>query len=214
MRRRRKKGSDKKLLSFTDYVIKDDIENLKGKWSSKFENNNPIHVEFGTGRGKFITTHAKNNPDINYIAMEIKEEVLLKAVEKAHEANLNNILFVWDNVNNILDYFEEKEISRVYVNFCDPWPKKRWAKRRLTHSSFLEKYDTILKDDGELHFKTDNRDLFEFSLNEIAASDWMLKNISLDLAKNTEIENITTEYEDKFMSQGMQIYRCEAKKRK
>ena len=203
MRRRRKKGSDKKLLSFTDYVIKDDIENLKGKWSSKFENNNPIHVEFGTGRGKFITTHAKNNP-----------EVLLKAVEKAHEANLNNILFVWGNVNNILDYFEEKEISRVYVNFCDPWPKKRWAKRRLTHSSFLEKYDTILKDDGELHFKTDNRDLFEFSLNEIAASDWMLKNISLDLAKNTEIENITTEYEDKFMSQGMQIYRCEAKKRK
>jgi tRNA (guanine-N7-)-methyltransferase len=214
MRRRRKKGSDKKLLSFTDYVIKDDIENLKGKWSSKFENNNPIHVEFGTGRGKFITTHAKNNLDINYIAMEIKEEVLLKAVEKAHEANLNNILFVWGNVNNILDYFEEKEISRVYVNFCDPWPKKRWAKRRLTHSSFLEKYDTILKDDGELHFKTDNRDLFEFSLNEIAASDWMLKNISLDLAKNTEIENITTEYEDKFMSQGMQIYRCEAKKRK
>lgn len=214
MRRRRKKGSDKKLLSFTDYVIKDDIENLKGKWSSKFENNNPIHVEFGTGRGKFITTHAKNNLDINYIAMEIKEEVLLKAVEKAHEANLNNILFVWGNVNNILDYFEEKEISRVYVNFCDPWPKKRWAKRRLTHSSFLEKYDTILKDDGELHFKTDNRDLFEFSLNEIAASNWMLKNISLDLAKNTEIENITTEYEDKFMSQGMQIYRCEAKKRK
>ena len=214
MRRRRKKGSDKKLLSFTDYVIKDDIENLKGKWSSKFENNNPIHVEFGTGRGKFITTHAKINLDINYIAMEIKEEVLLKAVEKAHEANLNNILFVWGNVNNILDYFEEKEISRVYVNFCDPWPKKRWAKRRLTHSSFLEKYDTILKDDGELHFKTDNRDLFEFSLNEIAASDWMLKNISLDLAKNTEIENITTEYEDKFMSQGMQIYRCEAKKRK
>lgn len=214
MRRRRKKGSDKKLLSFTDYVIKDDIENLKGKWSSKFENNNPIHVEFGTGRGKFITTHAKNNPDINYIAMEIKEEVLLKAVEKAHEANLNNILFVWGNVNNILDYFEEKEISRVYVNFCDPWPKKRWAKRRLTHSSFLEKYDTILKDNGELHFKTDNRDLFEFSLNEIAASDWILKNISLDLAKNTEIENITTEYEDKFMSQGMQIYRCEAKKRK
>ena len=214
MRRRRKKGSDKKLLSFTDYVIKDDIENLKGKWSSKFENNNPIHVEFGTGRGKFITTHAKNNLDINYIAMEIKEELLLKAVEKAHEANLNNILFVWGNVNNILDYFEEKEISRVYVNFCDPWPKKRWAKRRLTHSSFLEKYDTILKDDGELHFKTDNRDLFEFSLNEIAASDWMLKNISLDLAKNTEIENITTEYEDKFMSQGMQIYRCEAKKRK
>ena len=214
MRRRRKKGSDEKLLSFTDYVIKDDVDKLKGKWNEKFKNNNPIYVEFGTGRGKFITTHAKNNPDINYIAMEIKEEVLLKAVEKAHEANLSNIIFVWGNVNNILDYFEKKEISRIYVNFCDPWPKKRWAKRRLTHSNFLKKYETILKDEGELHFKTDNIDLFEFSLNEIINNNWRLKNISLNLAKNTEIENITTEYEDKFMSQGMQIYRCEAKKNK
>ena len=213
MRRRKVKGADIKLLSYKDYVLRDNIEALKGKWIEKFNNNNPIHVEFGTGRGKFITTLATQNPDINYIAFEIKEEVLIKGVEKAVEANLNNILFAWADVKNILDYFDEDELSRVYVNFCDPWPKKRWAKRRLTHTNFLNMYEKVLNENGELHFKTDNQNLFEFSLNEISANDWQLKNISLDLA-NSDFENVTTEYEDKFMSYGMKIYRCEAKKSK
>ena len=213
MRRRKVKGADIKLLSYKDYVLRDNIEALKGKWNEKFNNNNPIHVEFGTGRGKFITTLATQNPDINYIAFEIKEEVLIKGVEKAVEANLNNILFAWADVKNILDYFDEYELSRVYVNFCDPWPKKRWAKRRLTHTNFLNMYEKVLNENGELHFKTDNQNLFEFSLNEISANDWQLKNISLDLA-NSDFENVTTEYEDKFMSYGMKIYRCEAKKHK
>ena len=213
MRRRKVKGADIKLLSYKDYVLRDNIEALKGKWNEKFNNNNPIHVEFGTGRGKFITTLATQNPDINYIAFEIKEEVLIKGVEKAVEANLNNILFAWADVKNILDYFDEDELSRVYVNFCDPWPKKRWAKRRLTHTNFLNMYEKVLNENGELHFKTDNQNLFEFSLNEISANDWQLKNISLDLA-NSDFENVTSEYEDKFMSYGMKIYRCEAKKSK
>ena len=212
MRRRKKKGSDIKLLSYSDYVIKGDSISHKEEWNKIFKNDNPIHAEFGTGRGKFLTTHAKNNPDINYIAMEVKEEVLLKAVEKAAEANLTNIVFVWGDVNNILDYFEEGELSRIYINFCDPWPKKRWAKRRLTHSNYLEKYYNILNEDGEIHFKSDNEKLFEFTLNEICKNKWNLKNISLDLANNEDFENITTEYEDKFMSQGLKIYRCEAKK--
>ena len=189
MRRRRKKGADIKLLSYTNYVIRENIEDLKGKWSEKFKNDNPIHIEVGTGRGKFITTLAKQNPDINYIAMEIKEEVLVKGVEKADEANLDNIVFLWADVSNILDYFDKGEISRVYINFCDPWPKKRWAKRRLLHRGFLE-----------------------FSLNEVADCNWKLKNISLDLANNTEFENVTTEYEDKFMSQNIKIHRLEAVK--
>lgn len=213
MRRRKVKGADEKLLSYKGYVLRDDINKLKGNWNSKFENNNPIHVEFGTGRGKFITTLAKENPNINYIAFEIKEEVIIKGVEKAVEANLNNILFAWADVSNILDYFEEYELNRIYVNFCDPWPKTRWAKRRLTHANFLNMYKTLLSKDGELHFKTDNEKLFEFSLNEIASNNWMLKNICLDLAKS-EFENVTTEYEDKFMSYGMKIFRCEAKKNK
>lgn len=116
------------------------------------------------------------------------------------------------DVSNILDYFDKGEISRVYINFCDPWPKKRWAKRRLLHRGFLDKYSTILEDKGEIHFKTDNVGLFEFSLNEVADCNWKLKNISLDLANNTEFENVTTEYEDKFMSQNIKIHRLEAVK--
>ena len=211
MRRRKVKGADEKLLSYKNYVLKeDDVKEHKGKWNKLFKNDNPIYVEFGTGRGKFITTLAKQNPNINFIAFEIKEEVLLKAVQKAYEDKLDNILFAWANVENILDYFCENEISRVFINFCDPWPKKRWAKRRLTHKNFLDKYIFILDEEGEIHFKTDNESLFEFSLNEMA-SKFLLKNISLDLA-NSDIENITTEYEDKFMAQNMKIYRLEAKK--
>lgn len=211
MRRRKVKGADEKLLSYKNYVLKeDDVKQHKGKWNKLFKNDNPIYVEFGTGRGKFITTLAKQNPNINFIAFEIKEEVLLKAVQKSYEDKLDNILFAWANVENILDYFCENEISRVFINFCDPWPKKRWAKRRLTHKNFLDKYIFILDEEGEIHFKTDNESLFEFSLNEMA-SKFLLKNISLDLA-NSDIENITTEYEDKFMAQNMKIYRLEAKK--
>jgi tRNA (guanine-N7-)-methyltransferase len=211
MRRRKVKGADEKLLSYKNYVLRENIDDLKGKWNKKFKNDNPIHVEFGTGRGKFITTLAKENPNVNYIAFEIKEEVIIKGVEKAVEVELDNILFAWADVSNILDYFEEGELSRIYVNFCDPWPKTRWAKRRLTHTNFLNMYKGLLNEDGELHFKTDNEKLFEFTLNEIASNHWMLKNISLDLAKS-DFENVTTEYEDKFMSYGMRIFRCEAKK--
>ena len=239
MRRRKVKGADEKLLSYKDYVVRDNIESLKGNWNQLFKNDNPIHAEFGTGRGKFLTTLAKQNPDINYIALdipqvlelaiklkdkgfdirtdvltidEIKEEVLLKAVEKADRDNLKNIVFAWADVSKALDYFDSNELSRVYINFCDPWPKKRWAKRRLTHTNFLNMYREILNPEGEIHFKTDNEGLFEFSLNEIASNNWILKNISLNLA-NSDFENVTTEYEDKFMSQGLKIFRCEAKSR-
>lgn len=212
MRRRKVKGADERLLSYKNYVVRDNIEDLKGNWNKLFKNDNPIYAEFGTGRGKFITTLAKQNPDINFIAFEIKEEVLLKAVEKADMDNLNNIIFAWANVGNALDYFDSNELSRIYINFCDPWPKTRWAKRRLTHSNFLNIYREILNEKGEIHFKTDNEKLFEFSLNEIASNDWLLKNISLDLF-NSDFENVTTEYEDKFISQGLKIFRCEAKLR-
>ncbi|CEK29864.1 tRNA guanine-N(7)-methyltransferase [[Clostridium] sordellii] len=212
MRRRKKKGADLKLLSFENLVLKGDEIDFKGNWNEKFQNDNPIHVEFGTGRGKFLTTLAKQNPNINYIAMEMKEEVLLKAVEKAVENELNNILFIWGDVNKILDCFDKGELSRVYINFCDPWPKKRWYKRRLTYRGFLENYKKLLKDDGEIHFKTDNEKLFEFSLNEFSEANLKLKNITLDLANSDYEGNVTTEYEDKFMSYGMKIYRVEGLK--
>lgn len=215
MRRRKKKGADIKLLSFDEFIFKgENVPANKGKWSEVFKNNNPIYLEVGTGRGQFITTLAKQNPDINFIGMELKEEVLVKGVEKACEANLDNMKFIWGDVNNILDYFEEKELSRLFINFCDPWPKKRWSKRRLTHSGFLTKYTLLLNDSGEIHFKTDNESLFEFSLNEISDFGLKLKNISLDLANSDfSNENVTTEYEDKFMARNIKIFRCEAIKK-
>lgn len=212
MRRRKKKGADEKLLSYKDYVVVNP-ENFKGKWHEKFENNRPIYLELGMGRGKFLTTLAENNPEINFIGIETKEEVLLRAVEKANEKELKNILFLWADVNKIEEYFKEKEINNVFVNFCDPWPKKRWAKRRLTHERFLEMYKRILVNFGEVHFKTDNEKLFEFALNEFSKGDFKLQNISFDLSASDFEENVTTEYEEKFLSQGLKIFRCEAKKR-
>ena len=214
MRRRKKKGADIKLLSYTDCVFHENVEEMAGKWHERFGNENPIHIEVGTGKGQFITTLAELNPDKNYIAMEIKEEVLLHAVYKAKEKGLTNILFIWGDVKMLPEYFDVAELSRIYVNFCDPWPKNRWAKRRLTHSDFLNIYRRVLDENGEIHFKTDNEKLFEFSLNEIAENDWKLKNISLDLANSNYEGNVTTEYEDNFMAQGMKIYSLEAEKRK
>ncbi|MCT4596133.1 MAG: tRNA (guanosine(46)-N7)-methyltransferase TrmB [Anaeromicrobium sp.] len=208
MRRRKKKGADLKLLSYEEYVVVN-AEEYKGRWREYFGNDNPIYVEIGTGRGQFITTWAKNNPHINFIAMEMKEEVLLKAVEKSHGSGSKNIAFLWKDANRLEEYFNENELSRIFINFCDPWPKKRWAKRRLTHHRFLNMYKNLLKEDGEVHFKTDNERLFEFSLNEFAGADWKLKNISLDLHNSELTENITTEYEDKFVAQGLKIYRLE-----
>ncbi len=212
MRRRKKQGSVEKLLNYEDLVLINS-EKFKGMWSSKFQNANDIHIELGTGRGQFITELAKQNENINYIGIEIKEEILLKAVEKARENGLKNIFFLWLDVNKIDEIFDKEEVSRVYINFCDPWPKKRWAKRRLTHKGFLQKYIDILKSNGDIHFKTDNEKLFEFSLNEFSFMDLKLNNITLDLHNNTDENIITTEYEDKFKSLGMKIYRCEAVKR-
>ena len=197
MRRRKVKGADEKLLSYKEYVVRDNIESLKGNWNQLFKNDNPIHAEFGTGRGKFLTTLAKQNPDINYIAFEIKEEVLLKAVEKADRDNLKNIVFAWADVSKALDYFDSNELSRVYINFCDPWVKKRHAKRRLTSEGFLNIYRQILAPNAEIHFKTDNVGLFEFSLEEFERCGYILSEVTRDLHANGPV-GIMTDYEKKF----------------
>jgi len=212
MRRRRKPGAKEKLLSHHNIVF-ERPEELKGKWHQYFQNHKQIHVELGTGKGQFITDLARLNPEINYVGIEIKEEVLLKAVEKVKEKELKNIVFLWYDVNRIEEVFVPGEINRIYINFCDPWPKKRWAKRRLTHRTFLEKYCNLLQPEGDIYFKTDNEHLFEFSLNEFSLWDFRLKNITFDL-HNSEFENnVTTEYEDKFSKMGIKIFRCEAVKR-
>ncbi|AKL94769.1 tRNA (guanine-N(7)-)-methyltransferase TrmB [Clostridium aceticum] len=212
MRRRKKPGSKEKLLSYEDYLCKEP-EKYKGRWKDYFHEEKLIHVELGTGRGQFITTLAEMNPHICYIGIEIKEEVLLRAVEKAVDKGLKNICFLWCDINKIHDIFDKNELSRIYINFCDPWPKKRWVQRRLTHRNFLEKYKYILGENGDVHFKTDNEKLFEFSLNELSYENFRLNNITFDLHHSETNDGITTEYEDKFSALGMKIYRCEGVKR-
>jgi len=198
-----------KIGNYKDIIVAGP-EQYKGRWHEYFGNNNPIHVEFGTGKGQFISTMAKENPGINYIGVELVEGVIYQAAKKARSKEVSNLALVNYNVAKILDVFEAGEIERLYLNFSDPWPKKRHAKRRLTHTNFLNIYKQLLVPGREIHFKTDNEGLFEFSLNELADNGFRLKNISLDLHNSEFVGNVMTEYEEKFVNQGMKIYRCEA----
>ncbi len=210
MRYRKKHGIMEELVCYPNIFVQKD-KDYKGKWNKLFENRNPIHVEIGCGRGKFITTLAAKNSQINYIAIEKLDGIIIDCVKKVEEKSLKNVKAICNDVLEIEDIFDKEEIERVYINFCDPWPKNRHAKRRLTHSNFLEKYVSLLKKEGEIHFKTDNRDLFEFSLNAFCDFGMKLKNISLNLHKEEEIskEIITTEYEEKFKNMRMNIYKLE-----
>ncbi|MGL6175262.1 MAG: tRNA (guanosine(46)-N7)-methyltransferase TrmB [Cellulosilyticaceae bacterium] len=200
----------------TEYLENDDRvvanpEEWKGKWKELFENQNPIHVEFGCGKGGFITELARRNPEINYIAAERAETVVYKACKKANNTDCpDNLVFLYFDVAGCVDIFEEGEVSRVYLNFSDPWPKTRYAKRRLTYRDFLKKYEMILDEQGEIHFKTDNKGLFASSLEEFSVEGWLLQNVTLDLHNSGMEDNIMTEYEKKFSEMGFTINRLEA----
>ena len=178
-----------------------------------FNNDNPIHIEIGCGKGKFISELAAVNPDVNYIAIEKFDSVLLRALEKVEEMELPNLKLTIIDAASLCDYFDDKEINRIYINFSDPWPKSAHRKRRLTYKTFLDSYDRVLVDDGEVFQKTDNRKLFEFSLESFNENNWLISNISLDLHKDPETFNITTEFEEKWSVLGP-IYRLEARKKR
>ncbi len=209
MRLRKKPWGEEELKTNDRFIHNPEIN--KGKWKEVFGNDNPIHIEIGTGKGQFITSTSLVNPNINYIAIERQTNVIVSALKKGREKGVGkNIVFFVADVKELLNYFDEDEIQRIYINFCDPWPnKKKWAKRRLTHKNFLNLYETLFKSGGEVFFKTDNRLLFEFSLNEFADKGWRLHNISLDLHNSDFEGNIKTEYEEKFSGLGMPIYRLE-----
>ena len=209
MRLRNIKNAYEKVAVNERYFIPNPNE-FKGKWHEIFGNNNPIHIEIGMGKGRFLFELAAINPDINYIGIEKFTSVLLRASEKLAELDLNNIKIINIDAINLCDYFAEDEISRIYLNFSDPWPKNAHAKRRLTSNRFLPLYQNVLNTDGEIHFKTDNRKLFEFSLESLNEYGLSLKNISLDLHHSDFEGNIMTEYEEKFSAFGP-IYRLEAK---
>lgn len=180
-----------------------------GKWHAIFGNDHPIYIEVGMGKGQFITTLAAQNPDINYIGIERYSSVLVRALQKADAAEppLANIRFLRMDAELIGTMFAEHEVDRIYLNFSDPWPKDRHAKRRLTSRQFLTRYDRILKPDGQIEFKTDNQDLFSFSLEEAEASPWQINAVTRDLHHDPVLNqgNVMTEYEARFSAQGNPI---------
>ena len=182
-------------------------ENNKGKWHEIFGNGNPIRIEVGMGKGRFIMDLARLNPDINYIGIEKYSSVLYRGLQKLEEEPLANIRFIRMDAEYIADVFERDEVDRIYLNFSDPWPKDRHAKRRLTSRQFLERYDKFLVPDGVVEFKTDNRDLFEFSLEETKEAGWEILSKTFDLHADEEQNrgNIMTEYEEKFSKNNVRI---------
>ena len=183
-------------------------DTLKGQWKNIFGNDNELHIEIGMGKGLFITTLAKQNPDINYVGIEKYSSVLVRALEKCEEEEIPNLKFLRIDAETIEDYFEEGEVDKIYLNFSDPWPKDRHAKRRLTSSRFLARYDKILRKDGVVEFKTDNDSLFNFSLEEVPSAGWNIIAQTWDLHNNEEMVkgNVMTEYETKFSKLGNPIH--------
>lgn len=209
MRLRNIRGS-RETVEANNYVIHEP-ELSKGKWNTLFGNNNPIHIEIGMGKGKFIMQLAASNPNINYIGIEKYSSVLLRALEKRKDIELSNLYFIRFDAEYLSDIFDKDEIARVYLNFSDPWPKDRHARRRLTSREYLARYDACLIKEGEVIFKTDNRSLFDFSLEEVKESGWELKEVTFDL-HNSEYQegNVMTEYEEKFVALGNPIHRMAA----
>lgn len=209
MRMRNKPWAESYLTEHNDIV---DLEAVHAHQVSEwFERQQPIHIEVGSGMGKFITTLAQQNPHINYVAIERDKNVMIRVLDKVREHNLTNIKLLCNDAVILTDYFRQGEVDRIYLNFSDPWPKKRHAKRRLTYRSFLALYQQILSEDGELHFKTDNRGLFAYSLESMSQFGMYFTKINLNLHQEDEGDNIPTEYEHKFAEKGSRIYRMEAK---
>ena len=208
MRLRNVKNKEE-ILNNSSYLVKNPMDN-KGKWNKVFNNNNPIYIEIGMGKGKFIIENAIKYPNINFIGIEKFDCVLAKSLPKIPEG-LNNLLIIRLDALNIDSIFD-KEIDRIYLNFSDPWPKVRHHLRRLTSKVFLGKYDFIFKKTCEIYQRTDNRDLYIYSLESYSQYGYKLYDISFDLHNTTEEELITTEYEDKFSDKGMPIYSVIARK--
>lgn len=186
----------------------------KGRWHLIFGNENLIHIEIGMGKGQFIMKLAKEHPDINYIGIERYSSVLLRALQKMEIEPLPNIRFLCMDASIITEVFDKEEVAKIYLNFSDPWPKERHAKRRLTSRQFFERYDKILAGNGVVEFKTDNDDLFAFSMEEVAEAGWTLDAHTFDLHHDPVLNegNVMTEYEEKFSSLGHPIHKLIARR--
>ncbi len=207
MRLRNISGS-RELIAASDYVIHEPQEH-RGGWGEIFGNDHPIRIEIGMGKGRFIVELAGSHPDINYVGIEKYSSVLLRGIQKMEEEPLDNLYFIRMDAEEITSVFGPGEVDRIYLNFSDPWPKDRHAKRRLPSREFLRRYDEILKRDGVIEFKTDNRELFQFALDELEPAGWHLERMTRDLHHDEEMmrDNVMTEYEERFSSMGNPIYK-------
>lgn len=202
MRLRNVKGAKEKIES-SNYII-NDYKNYSGKFKNLFQNDNPLYVEIGMGKGDFIINMALSNPCINFIGIEKFDSVMVRAIEKLEDKSIPNLKLIKMDAEYIEDVFNH-EIDKIFLNFSDPWPKERHEKRRLTSSNFLKKYDSLFKGNKNILFKTDNRKLFEYSLISFTNYGYKINNLSLDLHSDN-IDNIKTEYEIKFSNKGFVIY--------
>lgn len=217
---RRKKNLDERVEACCDLLLQIDIKSFNlnekdlhiGKFNCEeiFKNSNPVHLEIGCGKGQFVIEMAKRHPEINFIAVEKTENVIVTALENADKEKLDNLRFINCGAEYLENYFEDKSIDRIYLNFSCPYPKKKYAKHRLTSESYLKIYKKILKPKSEIHLKTDNTGFFEFTINSMSGFGFVLKNVTFDLHKSGFEGNIITEYEQRFANMGCSIYRLEA----
>lgn len=210
MRLRNVRGS-RETIAENSFALQEE-EAIAGEWRSKLDTSKPLHIEIGMGKGRFIMELARQNPDINYIGIEKYSSVLVRAIEKQNDELLPNLCFIRMDAENIEQVFDKGEVDYIYLNFSDPWPKDRHAKRRLTSVQFLERYKNILAPEGGVTFKTDNVPLFDFSLESVKEANWTLENYTYDLHNSEYVEgNVMTEYEKKFSEQGNPICRLVCK---
>lgn len=207
MRLRNVSGS-REVISSSRFVIQNPKEH-KNNWSKLFGDSNPLHIEIGMGKGRFIMDMARLNPDINYIGIEKYSSVLIRGIQKMEVEELPNLYFIRMDAEEIVDVFGQGEVSKIYLNFSDPWPKDRHAKRRLPSREFLNRYNEILTKEGNLEFKTDNKELFTFALEQLELANWHLDKVTYDLHNDEAMMegNVMTEYEEKFSSKGNPIYK-------
>lgn len=198
----------REVIATSQWVVQNPKE-WKGNWESFWGNDHEMQIEIGMGKGKFLMAQAQAHPEINYIGIEMYSSVLLRAVQKLEANPLENIKFILIDAREITEVFDKEEVDKIYLNFSDPWPKDRHAKRRLPSRQFLARYDAILKKDGVLEFKTDNKALFDFAVEEVEPAGWNISAITYDLHNDEEMMegNIMTEYEEKFSSMGNPIYK-------
>ncbi|WP_430784689.1 tRNA (guanosine(46)-N7)-methyltransferase TrmB [Virgibacillus flavescens] len=210
MRQRNKPWANDFLQENRNIVIANPKEN-QNKWNEVFGNSNPIHLEIGTGKGQFIVGMAEQYPNINFVGVEMAKSIIVDAAQKVKESEQTNLLLLNENADDLEEIFGQNEVSAIYLNFSDPWPKTRHEKRRLSFHTFLSKYENILDENNDLVMKTDNRRLFEYSLVSFSKYGLRLEEVTLDLHALDDPTNVMTEYEEKFSSKGQPIYRCKTK---